>query len=75
LNPGGRLVVLDWLMSEDRTSPLPGALFAINMLVGTEAGDTFTEFEVRGWMEQAGLTGIERKDAPGGGGLLIGRKS
>ena len=74
LNAGGRLVVLDWLMSEDRTSPLPGALFAINMLVGTEAGDTFTEFEVRGWMEQAGLTGIERKDAPGGGGLLIGRK-
>jgi SAM-dependent methyltransferase len=74
LNPGGRVVVQDWLMSEDRTAPLAGALFAINMLVGTEAGDTFTETEVRGWMGKAGLTSLERKDVPGGGGLLIGHK-
>jgi SAM-dependent methyltransferase len=74
LRKGGQVVVQDWLMSEDRTSPVAGALFALNMLVGTEAGDTFTEAEVRGWMRQAGLTSLERKDVPGGGGLLIGRK-
>jgi SAM-dependent methyltransferase len=74
LHDGGQVVVQDWLMSEDRTSPAAGAFFALNMLVGTEAGDTFTEAEVRGWMQKAGLTSLERKDVPGGGGLLIGRK-
>jgi ubiquinone/menaquinone biosynthesis C-methylase UbiE len=74
LHDGGQVVVQDWLMSEDRTSPAAGAFFALNMLVGTVAGDTFTEAEVRGWMQKAGLTSLERKDVPGGGGLLIGRK-
>ena len=72
---GGRVVVQDWLMSEDRTSPPAGALFALNMLVGTEAGDTYTEAEVRGWMEQAGLGPLESRHLRGGGGgLLIGWK-
>jgi len=74
LNRGGRVVVQDWLMSEDRTHPMMGALFAINMLVGTDAGDTFAESEIRDWMARAGLGSFERKDIPGGGGLLIGRK-
>jgi hypothetical protein len=62
-------------MSEDRTSPPAGALFALNMLVGTEAGDTYTEAEVRGWMERAGLGPLESRHLRGGGGgLLIGWK-
>ena len=56
LNPGGRLVIMDHIMNEDRTEPGIGALFAINMLVGTEKGDTYTEMEVRNWMQQSGLT-------------------
>ncbi len=74
LDRGGRVVIQDWLMSEDRTAPLQGALFALNMLVRTAAGDTFTEAEIRGWLTRAGLQEIERKDVPSGGALLIGRK-
>lgn len=74
LNPGGRLVVQDFLMNEERDGPLMPALFALNMLVGTPEGDTFTESEVRAWMEEAGFHAIERKDTAHGTSLVIGRR-
>jgi hypothetical protein len=36
-----------------------GALFAINMLVGTEGGGTFTLGDLRGDLESAGLVGAK----------------
>lgn len=73
--PGGRVAVLDWVMSADRTHPVSGALFAINMLVATESGDTYTENEMRGWFAEAGLTDVTRRDTPFGTSLMIGRRS
>ncbi len=73
LTPNGQLVVQDFIVDEDRTGPPFGALFALNMLVGTEAGDTYTESEVHEWMEEAGLRGIVRQDTAFGTSLLIGR--
>ena len=75
LAPSGRLVVQDFIVDEDRTAPPFGALFALNMLVGTETGDTYTESEVRGWMEEAGLNRIMRKDTDFGTSLMIGRRA
>ncbi|HSB80994.1 MAG TPA: methyltransferase, partial [Candidatus Methylomirabilis sp.] len=75
LNPSGQLVVQDFIMDEDRTGPPFGALFALNMLVGTATGDTYTESEVRRWMEEAGLAGIMRKDTDVGTTLVIGRRT
>lgn len=75
LNPGGRVAVQDFLMDEDRVGPLHGAFFALNMLVNTERGDTYTEGEVRGWMEAAGLSGMERLDPGGEAALVVGRKA
>jgi hypothetical protein len=42
LVPGGRIAIRDIVMDPSRTRPVRGALFAINMLVNTEAGGTFT---------------------------------
>ncbi|MFA4915953.1 MAG: methyltransferase [Syntrophales bacterium] len=75
LNPGGQLVIQDFIMDEDRTTPPFGALFALNMLVGTEAGDTYTEREIRVWMQETGLSNIYRKDTEIGTTLIIGEKS
>jgi cyclopropane fatty-acyl-phospholipid synthase-like methyltransferase len=72
LNPGGQVVIQDLIMDEDRTTPPSGALFALNMLVSTEAGDTYTESEVKDWMTAAGLTGIKRIDTPFGTSLIYG---
>jgi precorrin-6B methylase 2 len=74
LNPNGQVVIQDFIMDEDRTTPAFGAFFALNMLVGTEAGDTYTESEVRRWMEEAGLLRIERKDTPFETALMVGRR-
>jgi len=59
LNPGGRLVVLDYIMNDERTSPAAGAFFSLNMLVGTREGDTYTESEVQSWMREAGFKSIK----------------
>jgi SAM-dependent methyltransferase len=73
LNPGGRLVVQDFLMTEERDGPLMPALFALNMLVGTPEGDTYTEAEVRAWMTEAGFHAIERNDTTFGTSVVVGR--
>jgi hypothetical protein len=75
LNAGGQLVIQDHIMSEDRTQPLQGAVFAINMLVGTPEGDCFSSAEIKYWMSQAGLTDFKQQPAPQGVSQLIGFKS
>ena len=42
LAPGGRIMIRDIVMEPDRIAPPEGALFAVNMLVATASGGTFT---------------------------------
>ena len=74
LNTGGQIVIKDWVMNEDRTEPAGGAFFALNMLVGTERGDTYTETEMKNWFTNAGIKKIERKNTSFGSSLMIGYK-
>jgi len=74
LNPGGQVVIMDHIMSEDRTEPRDGAIFAINMLAGTKHGDVYTEGEIKSWMTDAGLKKIKRIDAVSGSSLMVGYK-
>jgi SAM-dependent methyltransferase len=69
LVPVGRLVLRDHVMDPDRTRPRAGALFAVNMLVGTSGGGTYTFDEIRSGLSRAGFERIrllqsgERMDA------------
>lgn len=74
LNANGQIVIKDWIMKEERTEPAGGAFFALNMLVGTEKGDTYTESEMKDWLIGAGIKKIERKDTSFGSSLMIGYK-
>jgi len=47
-------------MNHDRTQPATGAIFAVNILVGIEAGDCFTEQEVTEMLQAAGFKNISR---------------
>ncbi|MFQ6092352.1 MAG: methyltransferase [bacterium] len=60
LNPGGRIVVKDFLTDDDRSGPLFTLLFAINMLVNTQAGDTYTFTQVEGWLKEAGFGNLRQ---------------
>ena len=55
LVPGGRIAIRDILMEENRTRPVAGALFAVNMLVATEGGGTFTFGELKADLAAAGF--------------------
>jgi hypothetical protein len=46
-------------MNPDRTRPRGGAFFAVNMLVGTPGGGTYTEEEIRNALEQAGFVHVK----------------
>jgi SAM-dependent methyltransferase len=76
LAPGGSIVIRDILMDETRTGPLSGALFAVNMLVGTKGGGTFTFGELREDLESAGFreTAVLHKDE-GMSSLVVARKA
>ena len=56
LSPGGRILVRDIVMKEDHVFPTAGALFAINMLVNTEAGATYSKSEHYEDLLSAGFT-------------------
>jgi predicted O-methyltransferase YrrM len=55
LEPGGRVAIRDHVMSPDKTSPTSGAMFAINMLVSTPGGGTYSFEEIRSTLEEAGF--------------------
>ena len=59
LEPGGSLVIRDILMDDTHTHPPGGALFAINMLVATEGGGTYSYEEIRRDLEAAGFVDAE----------------
>jgi hypothetical protein len=74
LNNNGKIIIQDWIMNNDRTQPASGAIFAINMLVGTEAGDCFTEQEVSDMMTAAGFKNISRLEFESGLSQMIAQK-
>jgi SAM-dependent methyltransferase len=55
LVPGGRIVIRDHVMASDRTRPKDGAIFAVNMLVGTTGGNTYTYEDIYDCLTKAGF--------------------
>lgn len=56
LVPGGKVLIRDLVMDESRTVPADGAMFAVNMLVNTPGGGTFTLRELSEDLATAGFT-------------------
>jgi predicted O-methyltransferase YrrM len=56
--PGGRIIIRDHVMAPGRTEPKDGAIFAVNMLVNTVGGSTYTFGEIRNWLEEAGFMSV-----------------
>ncbi|HEY4283973.1 MAG TPA: class I SAM-dependent methyltransferase [Chthoniobacterales bacterium] len=75
LKPGGTIAIADWLVNDQRTEPLPGLMFAVQMLVNTEVGDTFSFNEITGWLEEAGFKDTRTLDAPGPSPLVLATKA
>lgn len=74
LAPNGRLVISDFVLEADKTAPRFGALFALNMLVNTRGGSSYSEPEYNGWLKEAGFAETKRVRMPGPANLMIATK-
>ena len=72
LAPKGQLVVQDFILEPGKTAPRAAALFSLNMLVGTQAGSSYSESEYASWLRNAGFADVRRVRLPGPSGLMIG---
>jgi len=74
LSPKGRIVIQDFILDADKTAPKTGALFALNMLVGTRAGSAYSEAEYAAWLQEVGCDDVRRVRLPGPTALMIGQR-
>ena len=74
LAPKGMVAIHEFTLDEDHASPVPGALFSVNMLVNTAGGRSYTRKEMKGWLEAAGFRKVTVKDL-GETVVMTGRKA
>jgi SAM-dependent methyltransferase len=74
LAPGGHVAIAEFLVNADRTGPVQGLFFAVNMLVNTDQGNTYSFEEISAWLTEAGFTNPRTLDAPGPSPLILATK-
>jgi SAM-dependent methyltransferase len=74
LAPGGTIAIAEFLANDNRSGPPNAMIFAINMLVNTDEGDTFTFGEIAGWLAEAGFTNTRSLEGPGPSPLILATK-
>jgi precorrin-6B methylase 2 len=74
LAPGGTIAIAEFLANADRTGPPTAMIFAVNMLVNTSEGDTFTFAEIASWLREAGFADARQLESPGPSPLVLATK-
>jgi ubiquinone/menaquinone biosynthesis C-methylase UbiE len=74
LAPGGTIAIAEFLANDDHTGPPVAMIFAVNMLVNTEQGDTFSHNEIANWLRDVGFGEIRSLEAPAPSPLVLATK-
>ena len=74
LESGGTLAIAEFLVNSDRKSPVIGLYFAVNMLVNTDSGDTYSFEEISEWLKEAGFVNARLLESPGPSPLVLATK-
>ena len=74
LSSGGTIAIMEFLPNEERTGPPNALLFAVNMLVNTDHGDTFTFGEISGWLAEAGFIKPRLLEVPAVSPLILANR-
>jgi predicted O-methyltransferase YrrM len=74
LEPGGMIIVHDFILNDTLDGPPFPALFALNMLLGTPQGRTYSETQIGDMLAEAGAADIERipVQTPNDSGIIVG---
>ncbi len=73
--PGGTIVIGEFIPDEGRAGPAMPLIFAVNMLVNTDVGDTFTFKQMASWLKEAGFKKPRLVPSPGPSPLILAEKS
>lgn len=60
LEPGGTIVIRDYVLEDNGLQPQDGVLFDIMMLLAREDGQSFTESQLESFLEESGFESPER---------------
>ncbi len=74
LAPGGTVAIQEFVPNDERTAPPNALIFAVNMLVNTEAGDTFTFQEMSTWLREAGFINPRLLEVPSVSPLVLANR-
>lgn len=74
LASGGRIAIIDMIPNDERTGPPFALFFALNMLINTEVGGTYTLSEYTDWLTGAGFARVETADIGSHSPLIIAHK-
>ncbi|MBF0501298.1 MAG: methyltransferase [Candidatus Riflebacteria bacterium] len=76
LEPGGMLMVHEFILDKAMSGPLFPALFSMNMLLGTSEGQSYSDIQLKEMLKKAGLKKIKRLDfcGPNDSGIIVGIK-
>lgn len=74
LAPGGTIAIAEFLVNADRTGPVNGLIFAVNMLVNTDSGGTYSFEEIAGWLGEAGFVEARTLTSRGPSPLILANK-
>lgn len=74
LAPGGTIVIAEFVPNETRTAPPAPLIFAVNMLVNTTDGNTYTFSEMSRWLREAGFKNPRALDVQSHSPLILATK-
>jgi ubiquinone/menaquinone biosynthesis C-methylase UbiE len=74
LAPGGTIAIAEFVVNADRTGPVNALFFAVNMLVNTDTGDTYSFEEISSWLTEAGFINPRTLESPGPSPLILATK-
>jgi len=74
LPPGGRLVVYDAMIDDERRENTFGLLMSLNMLIETTGGYDYTGADCRGWLIAAGFRDCRVTPLAGPDSMVVGVK-
>ncbi len=74
LAKGGTIAIAEFLVDDARTGPPVSLIFAVNMLVNTDEGDTWSFDEIAGWLREAGFRDPRTIETPGPSPLILATK-
>ncbi|MFC1811480.1 methyltransferase [Thermodesulfobacteriota bacterium] len=74
LEPGGLIMVHDFILNNTMDGPLFPALFSLNMLLGTPSGQSYSEEQIKEMFTSAGVKRVERIpiQTPNDSGIIAG---